>query len=156
MCLPKKKKLSDVEKLKLKFLRAKEGPLGQAVDFIKQHGDKIPELAMYAGVAWMGSKAVTNLKVSGPLEGALAGMVALKLASTTGGDTHMSIYSPLFGVDIPFNSQTVGLGMLAALGLGAVLPDILPLPKTTMEEALMHAAKEETGPIIKLPSVWMK
>jgi len=80
---------------------------------------------MYAGMAYLGAKAFPGHEGLG----ALTGMVGLKLATTEGPGTHVKVYSPLFGVDIPFSSQTVGLGILAALGISQiVLPAIRAHP----------------------------
>jgi len=126
---PNKKK-SKKKKAKIQVRKAEiEKYASKAWTFLKEHGDKIPELAMYSGVAYMGARAFEDWK------GAIAGMVGLKLATTPSSGEGISIYSPLFGVDIPFNSQTVGIAILAAIGVaGIALPAIRTQAATVARE----------------------
>jgi hypothetical protein len=117
--LPKRKKKHPLERL--------EKPLKGFLDFLKEKGDKLPELAMYGGTGYLGYRfaEVLGFKLQDRWMGIIAGMVGLKLATTPSSGSALKIYSPIFGVDIPFNSQTVGLGILATLGIGAaVLPHV--------------------------------
>lgn len=51
----------------------------------------------------------------------LAGAIGYKLAMTSGvGESSFSVNSPLFGVEIPINSQVVGLGILGVIGIKGI------------------------------------
>lgn len=52
---------------------------------------------------------------------AVAGAIGYKLARTEGGTGQIGFDSPLFGVEIPFNSQAVGLGILSIIGVKGVV-----------------------------------
>jgi len=118
--LPKRKK-----KVKVAFW--KKSPeiqritdhIGKFIDRVDPKG--ISDLALAAGVSYMGYKTFGN-----DWKGAVVGLTGLKLAQVpSGGGSSMKVYSPLFGVEIPMSSQTVGLGILAALGIGTfVLPSL--------------------------------
>ena len=99
-------------------------------EFIKEKGDKIPDLALYTGLAFLGARAFRRW------EGALVGMLGLKLATTPVGEgSSFSIHSPIFGMSVPFNSQVAGLGLLTSIGiLNLVMPNTHPLMVPTTEE----------------------
>jgi len=93
--------------------------VGKFIDRVDPKG--ISDMVLKVGVSYMGYKAFGNR-----WEGAIVGLAGMSLAQVpAGAGSSMKVYSPLFGIDIPMNSQTVGLGILAAIGIGTfVLPHI--------------------------------
>lgn len=91
--------------------------LSEAVKAVLQN----PDWLVYGGLAYIGYTSKLRLldAVSGVPVSLLFGPVALKLATTDAGDTGVKL--GLGGIEMPVNSQVMGMAMLAALGI-AKLP----------------------------------
>jgi len=86
------------------------GHIGKFIDRI--NFKDIPNILMYGGCGYYGYKAFGN-----NIMGAIIGMVGLKLATAPAAETHFSIGSPLFNVEVPISSQIAGLSILTAIGI---------------------------------------
>lgn len=112
--MPKKKKYElRHEYLKIipkEFWELADEAADKLGDVIKKEGT---DLAICSGLGYISYKVFH--KILGDVPAAIYGPLAYKLATTSSRGDNLSV--TLLGVSIPYNSQSVGLTMLASLGI---------------------------------------